>query len=156
MKVVINNKSHDIDPSIKQDWDLIETRKDHYHIVHNNQSINVEIVEIDTENKTISLKVNNKVHEATIKTKMDLLLEKLGMNNLSSKKVNVIKAPMPGLVLSVNVKVGDEIETGDGVLVLEAMKMENLLKSPGAGIIKSIEIKKGDAVEKNQVLIELS
>ena len=99
MKVVIGDKSHDIDPSKKQDWDLIETKKDHYHIVYNNQSINVEVVEVDAENKTISLKVNNKVHEATIKTKMDLLLEKLGMNNQSSKKVNVIKAPMPGLVL---------------------------------------------------------
>jgi len=155
MKVVIGNKSYDIDQDSKQDWDLIEIKNNHYHIVHNNQSINVEVVDIDTENKTISLKVNNKVHEATIKTKMDLLLEKLGMNNQSSKKVNVIKAPMPGLVLSVNVKVGDEIEKGDGVLVLEAMKMENLLKSPGAGIIKSIEIKTGDAVEKNQVLIQL-
>ncbi len=155
MKVILGDQSFDIDSKAEQNWDLIETKKNHYHLVHNHQSINVEVINIDTEGKTITLKVNDQIHEASIKSKMDLLLEKLGMSNQNKKKVNAIKAPMPGLVLNVNVKVGDEIEKGDGVLVLEAMKMENLLKSPGAGVVKSIDIKVGDAVEKNQVLIQL-
>jgi len=52
------------------------------------------------------------------------------------------------------VKAGDSIAKGDGLIVLEAMKMENVLKSPDDVIIKSIEVEIGKSVEKNQVLIE--
>ena len=61
---------------------------------------------------------------------------------------------MPGLVLSIMVRVGDSVKKGQGLMVLEAMKMENIIKSPSDGIVKSIYIKKSDAVEKNQVLIK--
>ena len=60
---------------------------------------------------------------------------------------------MPGLVLDVKLNVGDSVEKGDSILILEAMKMENVLKSPAEGVVKSIHINKGDAVEKNQLLI---
>jgi biotin carboxyl carrier protein len=83
-----------------------------------------------------------------------LLLEKLGMNNAASGKVNNIKAPMPGLIIELKVKTGDTVKAGDQLLILEAMKMENILKSPGEGVVKSVKVKKGDTVEKNQVLIE--
>ena len=63
---------------------------------------------------------------------------------------------MPGLVLSVLVKEGDEVKKGDNLLVLEAMKMENIIKSPADVTIKSIKIKASDKVEKNQVLIQFS
>ena len=62
---------------------------------------------------------------------------------------------MPGLVLKLMAKEGDEIKTGDSLLILEAMKMENVIKSRGEGKIKHIRVKERDAVEKNQVLIEL-
>jgi biotin carboxyl carrier protein len=60
---------------------------------------------------------------------------------------------MPGLVLDVRVKEGDEVKKGDPLLVLEAMKMENILKSPAHAKIKKINVNKGQAVEKNQVLV---
>jgi biotin carboxyl carrier protein len=63
---------------------------------------------------------------------------------------------MPGLVLSVLVKEGDEVKKGDNLFVLEAMKMENIIKSPADVTIKSIKIKASDKVEKNQVLIQFS
>jgi biotin carboxyl carrier protein len=81
------------------------------------------------------------------------LLKSLGFDDLNAKKVNEIKAPMPGLVLDVRVSEGDTVKKGDAILVLEAMKMENIIKSPTDGIIKKINVKKGVAVEKNQVLI---
>jgi biotin carboxyl carrier protein len=80
----------------------------------------------------------------------------LGLDNLQSAKVAELKAPMPGLVLSILVKEGDEIKKGDNLLVLEAMKMENIIKSPADVTIKSIRIKPSDKVEKNQVLIQFS
>jgi len=61
---------------------------------------------------------------------------------------------MPGLVLDVLVENGQEIEEGQPVMVLEAMKMENVIKSKFAGRIKEVHCAKGDAIDKNQLLIE--
>ncbi|MBA3645577.1 MAG: biotin/lipoyl-binding protein [Gemmatimonadaceae bacterium] len=66
-----------------------------------------------------------------------------------------VKAPMPGLIVSVNVQVGDEVEAGQGVVVMEAMKMENELRTTGAGRVKAIHAVPGAAVEKGSLLVEL-
>ncbi|HJR17811.1 MAG TPA: biotin/lipoyl-containing protein [Gemmatimonadales bacterium] len=66
----------------------------------------------------------------------------------------VLKAPMPGLVLRIQVVAGDKVPAGGGLVVLEAMKMENELKSRAAAIVKAIRVQPGEAVEKGQVLIE--
>jgi len=100
------------------------------------------------------LKVNSVKFSLQLKDKYDELLHSLGLDNLASKKVNEIKAPMPGMVLKVLVSEGDEVKKGDALLVLEAMKMENILKSPTDGVIKKIAAVKGVAVEKNQLLIQ--
>ena len=76
------------------------------------------------------------------------------MDNINNQKVNELKAPMPGLVLSIMVQPGDSVVKGDGLMVLEAMKMENIIRTPADGIVKSVDVKKSDAVEKNQVLIK--
>ena len=60
---------------------------------------------------------------------------------------------MPGLVLEVQIKAGEQVEEGDTLLVLEAMKMENMIKSPTSGMVKSVKVKKSMVVEKNEVLI---
>ena len=99
--------------------------------------------------------MNGNNYSVEAKDKFDELLKQLGMDNLSSAKVNEIKAPMPGLVLKVLAKEGSEIKKGDSVLILEAMKMENVLKSPGGGKVKLLKVKAGDKVEKNQVLVVL-
>ena len=66
-----------------------------------------------------------------------------------------VKAPMPGLVLDIAVNAGDELQEGDRVLILEAMKMENSIVMHAGGRIKKVTVKKGQAVEKGQVLVEL-
>lgn len=136
------------------DWDITEIRDRHYHVIYKYQSFNLELVSLDTETKTVRLKLNNKPCEIKLKDKFDLLLEKLGMNNLHSQVAKEIKAPMPGLIFDIKVKEGDEVKKGDALIILEAMKMENILKSPGDGTVKTIKIKKGQSVEKNQVLIQ--
>jgi biotin carboxyl carrier protein len=60
---------------------------------------------------------------------------------------------MPGRVLSVAVQVGDEVEANQGVLVIEAMKMENELKSPKAGKVVEVKVSAGQTVEKGELLI---
>ncbi len=66
-----------------------------------------------------------------------------------------IIAPMPGLIVRVNVSVGDRVEAGQGLVVMEAMKMENELRAIAAGVVKSVEVSPGTAVEKGTLLVAL-
>ena len=66
-----------------------------------------------------------------------------------------LKAPMPGLIVRVNVAVGDEVAAGQGLVVMEAMKMENELRSASAGRVKAVHATPGTAVEKGALLVEL-
>jgi len=66
-----------------------------------------------------------------------------------------VAAPMPGKILSIKVKEGDSVHSGDVLLVLEAMKMENDIVAPKDGTVVSINAKVGDSVESAQVLIGL-
>ncbi|UCE97260.1 MAG: acetyl-CoA carboxylase biotin carboxyl carrier protein subunit [Dehalococcoidia bacterium] len=63
-----------------------------------------------------------------------------------------ITIPMPGLIIDLLIKVGDKVETGDNIAVMEAMKMEIDLPSPVAGVIKTINFSKGDNVARDDVL----
>jgi biotin carboxyl carrier protein len=65
-----------------------------------------------------------------------------------------VRAPMPGLIVRINVKSGDEVIAGQGVAAMEAMKMENELRAPAAGRVKAIHVKVGQAVEKGALLVE--
>jgi biotin carboxyl carrier protein len=135
-------------------WDLTRISEGNFHIIYQNKSYRAEVVKADKTTKTFQLKINNKIHTVELKDKFDLLLEKMGMANGASAKMNNIKAPMPGLVIDMKVKAGDVVKAGDALLILEAMKMENIIKSPGDATIKNVKAKKGDTVEKGQVLIE--
>ncbi len=134
--------------------DFIKINQNQYHVLLNGKSYNIDLIKLNAEEKTLVLKINSVKHTISIKDKYDELLHNLGLDNLSAKKVNDVKAPMPGMVLNIIVKEGDVVKKGDALLVLEAMKMENILKSPSDGIIKKIAAIKGTAVEKNQLLIQ--
>ena len=64
-----------------------------------------------------------------------------------------VKAPMPGLIVTVDVEPGQKIKKGDSIAIIEAMKMENEIKAPFDAIVKEIKVKEHQAVEKNQILI---
>jgi acetyl/propionyl-CoA carboxylase alpha subunit len=65
-----------------------------------------------------------------------------------------VVAPMPGMVMAVEVEVGDEVVAGQGVVIIEAMKMENELKAEGEGRVKAVHAEPGQAVEKGAILVE--
>jgi pyruvate carboxylase subunit B len=65
-------------------------------------------------------------------------------------------APMPGLVVRINVRPGDQVQAGQPLVVMEAMKMENELRSTSAGVVKAISVQPGAVVEKGSVLVELA
>ena len=64
-------------------------------------------------------------------------------------------APMPGLIVRVNAVPGDVVQAGQGLVVMEAMKMENELRSSSAGTVRAVHVAPGKAVEKGTVLVEL-
>jgi pyruvate carboxylase subunit B len=64
-------------------------------------------------------------------------------------------APMPGLVVRVNVSAGDQVQPGQSLVVMEAMKMENELRSPSGGLVASVQVQAGAVVEKGAVLVVL-
>ncbi len=93
--------------------------------------------------------------EVGVKTEADLLLERFGLDAGDAGADREIKAPMPGLVLRVLVEPGQAVEAGQGVVVLEAMKMENELTAPAAGTVAAVHAAPGGAVAKGDLLIEI-
>jgi biotin carboxyl carrier protein len=70
------------------------------------------------------------------------------------RPAGVLKAPMPGLVVRVQVELGQRVSVGTPLVVLEAMKMENELKASASAVVKALRVGAGDTVEKGQVLVE--
>jgi len=65
-----------------------------------------------------------------------------------------VRAPMPGLVVKVEVAPGDAVEPGQGLVIVEAMKMENELKAEVAAVVASVHVEPGQAVDKDQILVD--
>lgn len=165
MKVKVNDH-YDFDVKVAQNTvmvndvvleidsrDLSASQK---HLIYLHKSYNIELVDTSADQKHCTVKVNGTLYQIAIEDQYDTLLMQLGMDNAVANKVLEIKAPMPGLVLSILGAEGQEVSKGDSLLVLEAMKMENIIKSPTGGAIKKILIHKGDKVEKNEILIQFA
>ncbi|MDE3743589.1 acetyl-CoA carboxylase biotin carboxyl carrier protein [Maribacter polysaccharolyticus] len=127
-------------------------------------SYNVRI--LSHEGNIIELEVNGtsysvKMKEETKKAKTPTLVRAASKRPAEPLKVNPgssktkIVAPIPGVVLSINVKVGDTIKVGDQLLVLEAMKMENNIASEKSGTVTAVNVSVGQQVLQNEVMIEL-
>lgn len=124
-----------------------------YHVILNNKSFNAEVVEVDRNAKAVVLLIEKRKFTIQVQDDFDLLLSKMGMDKKAGDIVSEIKSPMPGLVLDVKVNIGDTVEKGQALMVLEAMKMENVIAAPNDGVVASVEVKKQDKVDKNQILI---
>jgi biotin carboxyl carrier protein len=135
--------------------DVVKLAPNKFHVIIDRQSLNIELLNKSENGKEMQISVNGVKQTVAIKDKYDALLSQLGMDKLMSTKNNNLKAPMPGLVLRINVAVGDTVKKGDVLLVLEAMKMENAIKADGEGKVKRIAVNTQQAVEKNTLLIEM-
>jgi len=136
--------------------DLLESGKDKFHLLYQNRSININVISVADDRKSAQLQLNGKTLEVSLQDSFDLLLKNLGISAGQAKKVNEIKAPMPGLVLRLEASEGALIKKGEALLVLEAMKMENIIKAPEDVTVGRIHVEKGQAVEKNQLLISFA
>ena len=154
-KIKVNNTfSFETSKDDIHQLDFVETSENEFHILQNNVSVKASVLQSDFNQKEYTVKVNNNTYTVDIQDTLDQQIADLGFELGASKKVNSIKAPMPGLILEINVETGQDVKENDALLILEAMKMENVINSPRDGVIKSIAIKQGETVDKNSLLIE--
>lgn len=119
------------------------------------KTVVIEVLAVDLALKTMTIRQQHVKYDLVFKDNLDLVLDKMGIKRSVDTISTDIKAPMPGKVIGVMVKPGDAVTKGDGILILEAMKMENVLKAERDCVIKEILVTVGVNVEKAQVLVEL-
>lgn len=136
-------------------WDIAVIREGEFHILKNGKSYNATVLKADYAEKAFQIRLNGNVYTIQVQDDFDRLVSSLGMEKMNKPKLNDLRAPMPGMVLLVNVSAGQAVKKGETVLILEAMKMENAIKAPADCVIKSVNVQKGTPVEKGLVLLEL-
>ncbi len=161
--VQIEGKSYQVDIS-EQDGELQinldgkPVQADSVHIkgknfasfLFNHRSFDLEF---SKNEEKVSVFLNGKRYECVLEDERTLRLKRLGVLKVEIKKEKELKSPMPGLVTAIEVKVGDMVVAGQGVIIVEAMKMENELKAKFDGKVKTIKVKEHQAVDKDKVLI---
>lgn len=153
--VHIDDISFDLSTSSIQSLDIHRITSNSFHVLKNNHGFDIQVHEMNSLAKTATISVNGNRYDVMIQDAYDTMVEKMGLLANMSQKVISIKAPMPGLIIDILVKPGDDLNIGTPLVVLSAMKMENVLLAEGEGVIKSVEVKKGDTVDKGQLLIEM-
>lgn len=117
----------------------------HFSIILDGRSYNVEV---DRFNGTYQVETRGEVYSFRVTDEREAVLE----DSAQAMGRVEIKAPMPGLVVEILQEEGSEVDSGRGVMVLEAMKMQNEIASPSSGRITSIPVKAGDSVNAGQLL----
>lgn len=121
-----------------------------YSALIGKRSFEVEIVKNDSD-YLLHYRGNN--FKIAVEDERLLHLKKFTGNLKTDMHEKELKAPMPGLVVAIEVSEGQAVKQGDGLIIFEAMKMENELNAPFDAVIKKITTKTGTAVDKNQTLI---
>ncbi len=135
--------------------DLVRRSLTEYHVIKDHRSVKAKLIGTDIHAKKATIEIEGVLFEVEIKEELDQMLEKMGFGTVSNKQIKEVKAPMPGLVLEIAVTEGQEVQEGEKILILVAMKMENSIMIHTSAKIKRIAVKAGQAVEKGQLLVEL-
>ncbi len=135
--------------------DLIKIGVNSFNLIKDKRSVNAILLDDNVMGKELSVEIDGERFDVTIQDELDQLLDKMGFKEAVGKQIKEIKAPMPGLVLEIAVTNGQDVNEGDKILILGAMKMENSILIQANARIKKILVSKGQAVEKGQVLVEL-
>jgi len=137
-KAVINDKENN--------YSLSKLNNNSYELFVDNKSYLITAKKNGSAEFIITLQgqvIETKVLSA-LQEKAAALME----TTTAKHSITVVKSPMPGMILKIKKKVGEEVMQGDSLLILEAMKMENDIRSPVSGKIKEIKVKEAQAVEK--------
>lgn len=130
--------------------------EDLYSLLVDNQSFEVHVQE--TERNGFRVMVSGQGYEGYEARVIDERTYRLSQSRggLAGGAVDsAIKAPIPGLIVKVNVNEGDEVQAGQSVVILEAMKMQNELRAPRKGTVATVKVKAGDSVNQGATLVTL-
>jgi len=132
--------------------DIIPISENLFSVILNNESWFLSIQD-KSENIFISDSKNDSV--ITLQNELKIIMDDLGFASLDDEKAGIISASIPGLITKLFVNIGDSIEKGGNVCVLEAMKMENEINAPISGIVKSINVNEVSSLEKGDIIMEI-
>jgi biotin carboxyl carrier protein len=121
-----------------------------FQVILENQCFVAHLEKIDD---LLHITINQNTYQLEVADEQVLMLEKLGISTKEAKGREDVKAPMPGLIVDVLVKSGDDVPVGQPLLILKAMKMENIIRSPYAGIIREVVVETNQKIAKDMVMI---
>ena len=144
MEIICDNESIEFDcqPLSPHSYSLIINEKSHF-------------LSIRSHPQGYEVTIDQHTNIVTIMDEQQLLLEKFGFSSSEKNQTGEIIAQIPGLISQIFVSVGDSVNTGDKLFILEAMKMENEIDSPLSGTVKNISVKSGVSVEKGTLIMEI-
>ena len=111
------------------------------------------LVQMQRNNETYNVTVDGEYFEFRVEDERMRTLRELVNKASQSSGEQLVTAPIPGLITGIKINEGEKVSIGDGLVTLEAMKMENEIKSGFKGIVKKIFVENGAAVDKDQKLL---
>jgi len=163
LKTIFNETEHDISLNTQKNevqigdqtlgYEFTDLKNGRFLLSIGHQTIALDDVRF--EKKDVEFLLNGDWQKVTVLDEQDLLMEKMGFKSAEDIGEGELKAPMPGKILEILHQAGDEVELGEPLAILEAMKMENELKAPMKGIIESIDVEVGQNVEKGEPILEI-
>ncbi len=154
-KIKVNEFEFEFSEEQVDAFDIVKKSAVEFNLLKDHRSVNTKLLTADNTAKNTTIEIEGEIYTVTIKDELDQVLENMGFGLAINKQVKEIKAPMPGLVLEIAVTEGQQVNEGDKILILGAMKMENSIVVSVNATIQRIRVAAGDAVEKGQVLVEL-
>ena len=144
MEIICDNEFIEIDcqPLSSSSYSLILNGKSHFLSIH-------------THPQGYEVTIDQHTNIVTVMDEQQLLLQKFGFSSLEKNQTGVIIAQIPGLISQIFVSVGNTVNAGDKLFILEAMKMENEINSPLSGTVKNISVESGVAIEKGTLVMEI-
>ncbi len=136
-------------------------------LVVNGQLITVSVPDLDAPIDQMEwLLIDGRPHEVVIDPDLRWIRTRTGLHRVEVRDLEArtsrplsrdgrVKSPIPGRIKDVFVQIGDRVETGDPLLILEAMKMENEIRAPRHGVVNQLKASVGQIVALNEVLIEI-
>jgi biotin carboxyl carrier protein len=121
----------------------------------NDQNFYLNISSDDNHPGHILIESRGELFRVKCRNELGRLIEKMGYNKSDGNYMKKILSPMPGVIVKLNVKEGQQLKQGDVILVLEAMKMENEIKAERECIVRKVNTTEKKSVEKGELLIEL-
>jgi biotin carboxyl carrier protein len=133
------------------DLDLVRVAEGIYSIIYKGKSYNVKMIR-GASDKHYVVNTFYNTYEVEVVDAESKYIRSRNKGDMHEGG-NAISTPMPGKVVKIMVKVGDEVEAGQTVIIVSAMKMESEFKARKPGVIKAIHVKEGDLVEGNKIMV---